>query len=88
MDELDTFFEFPCSYPLKVIGKNSGSFQVAVLSILSQHVGQIDQGSYTSRLSGGGKYISFTITFEAQSKDQLNQIYRELKAHELVIMTL
>jgi putative lipoic acid-binding regulatory protein len=39
-------------------------------------------------LSRGNKYLSITVTFIAQSKDQLNTLYEELNEHELVVMTL
>ena len=41
-----------------------------------------------SRLSSGDKYLSLTVTFTAESKDQLDAIYEDLNGHELVLMTL
>jgi putative lipoic acid-binding regulatory protein len=35
-----------------------------------------------------GKYLSVTATFAAESREQVDAIYRELNGHDLVVMTL
>lgn len=78
---------FPCVFPLKVMGRNTEDFSSAVLSILSRHIGP-ETLSCSRRLSSGNKYLSLTVTFTAESKSQLDAIYRELNGHPLVMMTL
>ncbi len=87
MESENPLIRFPCSFPIKVMGLNSEAFASAVLAIFGNHLrsGQI---SYMRRLSSGGKYLSITVTFIAESQAQLNAIYEELNAHELVVMTL
>ncbi len=79
--------QFPCLFPVKIMGLNSEAFPSEVLSIFRSHLGS---GHFTEsrRPSSGGKYLSITVTFTAQSQDQLNAIYEELNRHELVLMTL
>lgn len=79
--------QFPCTFPIKVMGLHTEAFAAAVLTIFHRHLAP-DQISYSSRLSGGNKYLSFTLTFTAQSREQLDALYGELNAHELVLMTL
>ncbi len=79
--------EFPCSFPIKVMGLNTEAFSAAVTAIFDARVSR-DQIHYTRRLSSSNKYLSITVTFVAQSKEQLDTIYGELNAHELVMMTL
>lgn len=79
--------QFPCTFPIKVMGLNRESFSSVVLTIFHRHIAP-DQISYSSRLSSGDKYLSLTVTFTAQSREQLDALYRELHAHELVLMTL
>ena len=79
---------FPCSYPLKVMGKNTNQFHAIVSAIVERHVEEKESITYRSRSSSGGKYISITATFSAESQEQLNAIYRDLKEHELVLMAL
>jgi putative lipoic acid-binding regulatory protein len=78
---------FPCSFPLKVLGFNTEEFSSAVLSIFQKHLDE-DKISCSRRLSSGDKYLSITVTFTAESRDQLDAIYRELNDHNLVLMTL
>lgn len=78
---------FPCVFPLKVMGYNTEDFSPAVLSILQRHLGP-ETLSCSRRLSSADKYISLTVTFKAESKSQLDAIYRELNSHPLVVMTL
>ena len=78
---------FPCSFPLKVMGHNIDAFETAVRAILSGHLSDA-RIVFACRPSSGGKYVSITATFTAVSREQLDAIYRELNAHELVVMTL
>ncbi len=87
MKPTSTAFTFPCSFPLKVMGLNNEAFQTAVKTIFGKHLDPAPI-SYTMQLSSSGKYLSITATFTATSKEQLDALYRELNAHELVVMTL
>ncbi len=81
-----TSLRFPCSFPLKVMGLNTEEFSDAVLSIVRSHLGP--DLFCSSRLSSGDKYTSLTVTFTARNREQVDQIYRDLNAHPLVLMTL
>ncbi|MDA8100306.1 MAG: DUF493 domain-containing protein [Nitrospiraceae bacterium] len=87
MSANETCFIFPCEFPLKVMGKNTDAFESAVQAIVRKHViaGEI---VFARQPSSGGKYLSITATFTATSREQLDALYRELNAHELVVMTL
>lgn len=79
--------QFPCTFPLKIMGQNSEAFAGAVRTICESHVSP-DQVHYAQRLSSGGKYLSITATCVVESQTQLDTIYRALKSHELVLLTL
>ncbi len=79
--------KFPCMFPLKVMGLNNEAFSSSVMAIFYKHLDP-DRLSSSSRTSRGGKYLSITVTFMAQSRAQLDALYNELNAHELVLMTL
>ncbi len=79
--------QFPCTFPIKIMGLNRETFPEAVLAIFHRHVAP-DQISHSRRLSSGDKYLSLTVTLTAQSREQLDALYRDLHAHELVLMTL
>jgi putative lipoic acid-binding regulatory protein len=79
---------FPCSFPIKVIGKDVDEFELFVIEIISQYIGTINRESVTSTPSAGGKYTSVTITFIAENQEQIDSVYRELSKHERVLMVL
>ena len=79
--------KFPCSFPLKVMGLNAPEFPEAVLSVLERHL-DLERLSCSKRTSSGNKYLSMTVTFTASSREQLDAIYRDLKSHPLILMTL
>jgi putative lipoic acid-binding regulatory protein len=87
-DHQETLFNFPCSYPLKVFGKNDDDFENFVLSIISPHISTIEEATISSRTSQGGVYLSITVTFMAESRQQLDDIYNDLSKCKRVIMTL
>lgn len=83
-----TAFEFPCSFPLKVIGKDETGFLEIVSTIVQKHVGELRESAFSLRSSEQGKYLSVTVTFTATSQDQLDTLYRELTSHERIVMVL
>jgi hypothetical protein len=79
--------QFPCSFPVKAMGLNNAEFPAAVLSIFHKHFKPGDL-TCSTQTSSGGKYLSITVTFIAQSRHQLDSIYEELNRNDLVLMTL
>lgn len=86
--ERAALFEFPCYFPLKVIGKNVEEFEVQVMGVVHKHVIEADTAPCRRRLSAGNKYLALTISFMAQSLEQLDAIYTELKKIEHVMVML
>lgn len=84
----ETLFEFPCTFDLKVMGKNQPEFEAAVLAIVRKHVPDLSEGAVSARPSKADKWVSLTISFTAQSKAQLNALYLELNGSEQVVMTI
>ncbi len=82
----ETLFEFPCSFPLKVIGENADDFEALVAAIARRHAPESAEWAVRSRASKAGKYLAVTITFTAESMEQLNALYRELGDHERVLI--
>jgi putative lipoic acid-binding regulatory protein len=76
--------EFPCEFPLKVIGINDDGFDEFSIEIVQRHVPGLDRGTITQTVSEGGKYRSVSFLFVADSRDQMDALYRELTASERV----
>jgi len=82
----ESLLEFPTDLPIKVFGRNDSDFRAAVVSIIEKHYG----GAYTLAEVESKKaaYVSLTVTVRAESRAQIDAVYRELVAHELILMAL
>lgn len=76
--------KFPTEFPLKVVGVEAEDFTEMVTAIVKKHVPDLDSREITSRLSSGGKYRSVSFQFIAKSKEQMDELYRELTANERI----
>jgi putative lipoic acid-binding regulatory protein len=86
--DAQTLFEFPCAFPLKIMGLANDSLAQAVLEVVLRHAPDFDGATMEMRASSGGKYLSLTCTINATSKAQLDALYRELSSHPLVKVAL
>jgi len=84
----DSVMEFPCEFPVKVMGANTAEFEAAIVMISRQHIPDLGEGAISSAESRTGKYVSITITFTATSKPQIDNLYRALNAHSDVKFVL
>jgi hypothetical protein len=84
----ETLLEFPCDFPIKVMGRAEPGFDLLVVELVRRHAPDLGEGAVTTRASRGGKWISVTVMLRAESKSQLDAIYLELTAHEKVVMAL
>ena len=80
--------EFPCRYPVKVMGVAGDAFRSATVSIFEKHAGVITETDISIRVSNGGSYEALTVTITAQGVEQLQAIFADLKEHPLVRMVL
>jgi putative lipoic acid-binding regulatory protein len=84
----DTLLEFPCAFPLKIMGLANDALAQTVLDIVRRHAPDFEGATMEMRASSGGKYVSLTCTINATSKPQLDSLYRELSGHPLVKVVL
>lgn len=82
--ERQDVLHFPCEFPLKVIGENADDFEGFVLELVKKHVPDFDENTATCDPSSKGKYLSVNMTFTAQSRDQVDDLYRDLTRHKRV----
>ncbi len=84
----DTLLEFPCEFPLKIMGKADDSLAQVVLEIVTTHAPDFDGATMEMRASSGGNYVSLTCTVIATSKPQLDALYTELSGHPMIKVVL
>lgn len=84
----ESLLVFPCSFPIKVMGLRQDSFAQTIVDIVRKHAPDYDPRTLEMRASTAGKYLSLTCTINATSRDQLDDLYRELSSHPMVTMVL
>lgn len=88
MSEPASLIEYPCDFPIKVMGKTQPGFAQAVVDTVLRHAPDSDPASVELRPSSKGKYLSVTVMVRAVSREQLDALYRELCDHPMVVMVL
>jgi putative lipoic acid-binding regulatory protein len=83
-----SLLEFPCAFPIKVMGRTQPGFAQAIVEIVNRHAPDFDPATLEMRASKAGNYLSVTATVNARSREQLDDLYRELVAHSMVTMVL
>ncbi len=84
----ETLLEFPCEFPIKIMGRDTPTFSETARFLVEKHVGPINDAAIRRALSRNGSFVSITITVNAQSREQLDNIYRDVSAHEEVLVAL
>lgn len=80
--------EFPCAYPVKVLGNKSEQFRSHVMVVMERHAPGFDELAITLRDSSKGTYQAMTVTITATGEQQLQAIFSDLKTSPLVRMVL
>ncbi|KAB7623765.1 YbeD family protein [Alkalilimnicola sp. S0819] len=88
MSEEQSLLQFPCDFPIKVMGRADGDLPATVESIARRHAPDLGDDCLRTQASKRGNYLSVTVTIRATSREQLDALYLELNAHEAVLMTL
>jgi len=76
--------EFPCDFPIKVMGETHDTFAEVIIQVIRQHREDFDATRVEMRASSAGKYISLTCLVRVDSQTQLDNVYRALTSHPLV----
>lgn len=84
----ESLIEYPCRFPIKVMGERVEGFVHAVTTVAKAFDPSFDAGAVELRESKGGKYLGVTITITATSRAQLDELYRTLSTHPMVKVVL
>lgn len=80
----ESLIQYPCAFPIKVMGAHVEDFVAAVVAIVLEHDPSFDHATLERRPSSSGNYLGLTVTVTATSREQLDNIYRGLTGHPLV----
>jgi putative lipoic acid-binding regulatory protein len=84
----EDIFDFPCDFPIKIMGRTVDNFAQTVMEIVLRHAPDFNPVHMEMRASSSGKYLSVTCTIRAVSRAQLDDLYRDLSGHPMVVMVL
>ena len=80
--------EFPCDYPIKVLGVSSDTFESVVLAVFECHAPGFNRQNITGKASSKATFTSLTITITATGSDQLEALHKDLLATGHVKMVI
>ena len=83
-----SLIEYPCAYPIKVMGGQVEGFVEAMVQVARQFDAGFDPATMELRPSSGGRYLGLTLTVQATSRAQLDDLYRTLSSHPMVKVVL
>jgi uncharacterized protein len=83
-----SLIEYPCAFPIKVMGLNVDGFADAMVAIALQFDPGFENNRLETRPSKGHKYLGLTLTITATNREQLDELYRTLSTHPMVKMVL
>ena len=84
MSDVQPLLQFPCRFPIKVMGAHVDGFVSAVAHVARQFDPDFDEAGVEQRVSRGGRYLGLTITVQVTSREQLDELYRTLTTHPMV----
>jgi putative lipoic acid-binding regulatory protein len=85
---MSTPLKFPTEFPIKVMGRCESDLKALTREIIERHAGPLGDERLKVRTSGDGNFLALTYTITAESREQLDAIYRELTACKAVLMAL
>ncbi len=83
-----SLIDYPSRFPIKVMGINGDGFVHAITEIARRFDPVFDASEIELRPSSGSKYLGVTITVNATSREQLDELYRTLSTHPMVKVVL
>ncbi|MEP5765045.1 MAG: DUF493 domain-containing protein [Halieaceae bacterium] len=80
--------EFPCDYPIKVLGRKVPEFEAVVFEVVERHAPGFSREGVNAKISREGRFTSLTIVITATGKPQLEAMHADLLATGLVQMVI
>ena len=85
---MDSKIDFPCLYPIKVIGVSDKVSRDSVYRISRLHFKGISLDDIQTQYSKKGNYVSFRLNVIAEGEEQLKAFHRNLMELDGIKMVL
>ena len=86
MSDGESLQEFPGEYTFKIFGRTSPTLVARVTAIVEATLGPVPPEAVSVRESSGARYLSITVVLWVERREQLEIVYRELKAEPEVLL--
>jgi putative lipoic acid-binding regulatory protein len=80
--------EFPCRYPIKIVGSNTIDFVARVTSTVRAFDSELSEDDVSVRMSSANKFCSVTCVIMATGEPQLKSLHMQLREIEEVSLVL
>ena len=84
----ESLIDFPCQFPIKIIGKDCSIFENTVSQIMAKHDQKYSELSVKKNKSKNKNYIALTWVVNVNNQDELDNIYRDLSKDNNVLYVL
>lgn len=78
----EALWQFPCDFPLKIMGPASAPLKQVVSEIVLKHVPDFDPQTIQTKQSRNGKYQSITVKLFINNKEQVLGLYQDFDNHQ------
>ena len=85
---LESLIDFPCDFPIKILGKDSDIFENTVSKIMAQHDQKYSKIKVKKNNSKNKNYIALTWVVNVNNRDELDNIYRDLSKEKNILFVL
>jgi uncharacterized protein len=88
MEQEPPKIEFPCDYPIKVLGRQADEFEQVIYATVEKHAPGFDRQRVQIKTSRKDTFFSYTIIITATGQDQLEALHQDLMNTGLVQMVI
>ncbi len=84
----ESLIDYPSDFPIKIMGVMQEQFAQTMVEVVQKYDPEFHAGKMEMRPSSKGNYLALTVTVRATSREQLDNLYRELSSHAMVKVVL
>ncbi len=71
-----------------MMGRADAAFSGTAVGLVERHVGKVAADAIQTSESRNGNFLSVTVTIDAKSQEQLDNIYNDLSNHKDILVAL
>jgi putative lipoic acid-binding regulatory protein len=85
---MTNIINFPCDFPIKIIGSHTSDFILDITAIILKHYPSTPNHQIIHKTSEQGNYTSITATIYCLDQTSLDALYQELTQYPGIKMVL